>query len=574
MMSDNTSCHSKTDSLILKKSSRACDRCHKRRIKCQFDSSIGKCLNCHKFLHNCTFHRVPQKRGPHRKKWNIATSTNFKSPSFSIIVNKNALNLSTINMPGYHIDKENGEVCMPKDTIILNPGNVEKIISIIDEQLPIKISNRMSHSLSSILETYYQNFHDNLGIFPLDSISQFQNTILDIVKEKKLIMVFHSILETLFHGDELEKKKKWKLLWSQLVAIDYIEAVTDYILYLICHLLICIMVPINPKVLGYCVGTYYEICKKMPTDINLRIRRVIQLLNLLNQRFNNMDSMFTIATNNHDDTFFIKDNISEIITILNNDNDLKPLKLISFKNVNHIWLDNCEIEQRKKLFIKALQNKNIDFKNVVNTLCSLIISMLGLLRHVDSDNYTNSILQILKNRNKTKYKYEFGLKLIINKLKRLYDIIKDTPSFLINMVMYSNLNNTDLVMNQLSTSLNELVQITTLINKLSRNDYKSNCYSNNSSNNNNHNNCSANISYILCEGQEQHNNIYNSSERCKVKPNSPSLENLINNSNKSQNENLLFESSLRNPSTNISIANQNTLSQKLNQLSKKLQAIG
>lgn len=573
-MPDNSSCHSKTDSLILKKSSRACDRCHKRRIKCQFDSSMGKCLNCHKFLHNCTFHRVPQKRGPHRKKWNITTSINFKSPSFSIIVNKNALNLSTINMPGYRIDKENGEVCMPKDTIILNPENVEKIISIIDEQLPIKISNRMSHSLSSILETYYQNFHDDLGIFPLDSISQFQNTILDIVKEKKLIMVFHSILETLFHGDELEKKKEWKLLWSQLVAIDYIEAVTDCILYLICHLLICIMVPINPKVLGYCVGTYYEIYKKMPTDINLRIRRVIQLLNLLNQRFNNMDSMFTIVTNNHDDTFFIKDNISEIITILNNENDLKPLKLISFKNVNHIWLDNCEIEQKKKLFIKALQNENIDFKNVVNTLCSLIISMLGLLRRVDSGNYTNSILQILKNRNKTQYKYEFGLRLIINKLKQLYDIIKDTPSFLINMVMYSNLNDTDLVMNQLSTSLNELVQITTLINKLSRNDYKSNCYSNNSSNNSNHNNCSANISYILCENQGQHNNIHNNSERRKVKPNSPSLENLINNNIKSQNENLLFESSLRDPGTNISIANQNTLSQKLNQLSKRLQAIG
>ena len=485
MISDISSGHCKTETLNLKKTSQACDRCHKRRIKCQFDPSIGRCLNCHKLLQNCTFHRIPQKRGPHRKKRIVTKSINFKSPYFSIIDNRTALNLSRANITENRIDKGNNTAYMRTDSVISNPENVENITYIIDEQQQLEVGNRVSHSLLSILEIYYNDIHKDLSIFPLDSFSQFQNIILNNIQEKKLITIFHSILETMFYGDELEKVKGWKRLWYQLVTTDYIETVTDYILYLICHFLICIMVPINAKVLGHCIGTYYEIYKEIPVDINVRLRGVIQLLNLLNQKFNNMESMFSMFTSNNNEICLMQNNISEITTILTNENDLESLNLESFKNIYPIWLEYCRVKQRRTQLINAIQNDKIDFEDIVNRLCCLIRSMLDLLINIDNGKYTNSIFQILKNKDKNEYKYEFGLKLIVNKTRQLLDIIKDTPSLLITMTLYSNPNNTDkafritttnttLMVNQLSNSMNELVQITTLTNKLGGDDYRTN----------------------------------------------------------------------------------------------------
>ena len=580
MISDISSGHCKTETLNLKKTSQACDRCHKRRIKCQFDPSIGRCLNCHKLLQNCTFHRIPQKRGPHRKKRIVTKSINFKSPYFSIIDNRTALNLSRANITENRIDKGNNTAYMRTDSVISNPENVENITYIIDEQQQLEVGNRVSHSLLSILEIYYNDIHKDLSIFPLDSFSQFQNIILNNIQEKKLITIFHSILETMFYGDELEKVKGWKRLWYQLVTTDYIETVTDYILYLICHFLICIMVPINAKVLGHCIGTYYEIYKEIPVDINVRLRGVIQLLNLLNQKFNNMESMFSMFTSNNNEICLMQNNISEITTILTNENDLESLNLESFKNIYPIWLEYCRVKQRRTQLINAIQNDKIDFEDIVNRLCCLIRSMLDLLINIDNGKYTNSIFQILKNKDKNEYKYEFGLKLIVNKTRQLLDIIKDTPSLLITMTLYSNPNNTDkafritttnttLMVNQLSNSMNELVQITTLTNKLGGDDYRTN-YNNYYYSNNNNNNS---LSYILCKDQELHSNIHNDTELLKTKPTSPSLSNLIDNSD-SRNRNAVFKPSLKNLDTNTSMPNQDISLHKLNQISKILQATG
>ena len=47
-----------------KKVKQACDECHKRRVKCDYDPLTRTCASCRKLEAQCLFHRVPLKRGP------------------------------------------------------------------------------------------------------------------------------------------------------------------------------------------------------------------------------------------------------------------------------------------------------------------------------------------------------------------------------------------------------------------------------------------------------------------------------------------------------------------------------
>ncbi|GMM57385.1 hypothetical protein DAKH74_040010 [Maudiozyma humilis] len=47
-----------------KKVKQACDECHKRRVKCDYDRLTRTCASCRKLAAQCLFHRVPLKRGP------------------------------------------------------------------------------------------------------------------------------------------------------------------------------------------------------------------------------------------------------------------------------------------------------------------------------------------------------------------------------------------------------------------------------------------------------------------------------------------------------------------------------
>lgn len=62
----------------LKKASRACDQCRKRKIKCDVNSNNAICINCTKNSEKCTFQRVQLKRGPskgYNKKLSSSKST-------------------------------------------------------------------------------------------------------------------------------------------------------------------------------------------------------------------------------------------------------------------------------------------------------------------------------------------------------------------------------------------------------------------------------------------------------------------------------------------------------------------
>lgn len=396
----------------MSKSSQACDHCHKRRIKCQFEPAVNKCLNCYKLSTNCTFHRVPQKRGPHRK---------VKS-------------LDHTNTPLYSSNRAHS-VSTSIDTV--------------------------QHSLQDTLSLYYSHIHPRLSILPLDSPTEFDNVIVANISQYNLKHLFHAILENCLNNSSSNNTTTLVSHWNQLVLLQYEHTPTNHCIYILCHLLLCLFLYCSlnssmriSKIIGHCIGTFIDIKHTLPPNINHRLASLIKLLDLINVRFYSKDAMFLCNTATQDST-----NIDELITLLQNGN----ASLQNGNLLNPIWYKYQSIVSAQSLFTQQCLVE-IDYTQLINKLCALINAMLHTLLHIDENKYTTSLLQLLKHNNTV---YEFGLNLIINKINQILNIIKDTPSFLINMLILSSPSSQDNnLVAQLSNSMNELVQITTLTYKL------------------------------------------------------------------------------------------------------------
>lgn len=574
---NNNNIHPRSDAVRCYRTSQACDYCHGRRIKCQFDSSLGTCFNCRRRLQNCTFHRIPQKRGPHHKRRKSSKLKSSKKTFSPLRDDTDALKLPSTKRMRTHVLKESEGDVLTSDT------------DISYEYQRVKIGNKRCHLLRCLLECYYREVHIYLSVFPLDTFKQFQDLILDKIKESKLVSLFHLILESVCYEDERGKIKQWRRLWNQLVTMEGIDSIECHVLYMICHFLIFIMIRVDSKVLGHCIGIYYEVCDKLPIDIKVRLKGVTLLMDLLNQKFNSKDAMFSMISDS--EGILIPGNIYELIVMLKEDVDLETLRSKTVRTTSMIWLAYCEVNQNRLQFIKSINNDTIDFENVVNKLCCLIRSMLDLLVHVDNDRYTSSLYQILNHRTNNIYKYEFGLKLILNKVRQLSIIIKDTPQFLINFITYSTesernrihcygttITNTNPLVTRLSDSIDELAQITTLIHRLGEENYG---IDNSFNKNDEDNKCIIShhiLPLMLYYPRGAACNIQNNNTILGPQTNSVLFENVNyngsnnnNSSSSSQCRSTLLVPYLRNAHTYTTLANQGTPLDKLYQLSKKLQ---
>lgn len=424
------------------KSSQACDHCHKRRIKCQFEPSVNKCLNCYRLAQNCTFHRVPQKRGPHRKRHSINTDHTATTAGIS---NNNYYSRSQ---------------SLSTD-IISNIDNTISLESI--NTLPVQSTQ---HGLADILDVYYETVHPHLAILPTDSTVQFNNIILNNTSHLALKHLFHSIFESFFYSDDNEKLTNTSLYWTQLVTLHYnYPSPMDDCLYVLCHLLLCSMShSYNSRILGHCIGAFNDISVNgtLPNEIKYRLLSVVKLIDLLNVKFTpSYHSMFTQLT------FPLPPpppaNILELINLLNGDNSALPQT-----SLNEVWYHYHTVILTRQQFVHCIATKQ-SYIHITAALCGLINAMLKVLIHIDENKYTDSPLQLVKHHTHV-YRFEYGLTLIVGKVTTLLHLVKDTPSFLINMVLLSSQdNNNNDIVTQLSNSMNELVQITTLTYKLGRN---------------------------------------------------------------------------------------------------------
>lgn len=623
------------ENIAVKKTSQACDHCHKRRIKCQFEASVGKCLNCYRLSQNCTFHRVPQKRGPHRKRKNDAILNYFRSQSVGGTVSdglnyldpnnnentNNNTNNTNPNAMGQTLPFSNNSNNIPQPNNINNNNNHShhNSTSLLHRNSSIDGNDFLSqanlannqpnlqpivasqetciHNLSDILQIYYTEVHPQLSIFPVDTVQQFQDIILNNLSQWKLRLLFHSILETIFYGDEMEKLNEWKSLWKQLVVLDYMGTPMDDCIYILCHFLICFMSPTNSKILGHCIGSFNEMNGRFSLDLKVRLYGMIELIDLLNVKFKNFNDRMCIAKDK-EDMKLLPSNVSEIITLLKSDSNI-TLSRHELSTLSPLWYEYQGIITMRQQFTECVNNKQ-SYGDITTTLCSLIHAMLQVLIHIDNDKYTDSLLQIVKNKSKSKYKFEFGLKMIINKITELLDIIKDTPSFLINMVILSTENvsmdtpDIDSMVTQLSNSMNELVQITTLTYKLGG----ANNNNPDNSKSSNNNSTSNNSPPHLQQQANKNNNNNNNGESFYVGDNRPHrssslpLDNTLfemdsnnnRNNNNSNNATLTsnpaghiifdFPTSSSNNNSNSLPTTQETPRYRLHQLSEMLKATG
>lgn len=460
----------------VKKTSQACDHCHKRRIKCQFDSHMGKCLNCYKLSQNCTFHRVPQKRGPHRKRKNDVSLLNyFKSQNVvSAIDSINYIDPSSSSQQQQQQQNNNNNIHESFNTT--TPDTFPPRHSIVEYSIPSHKSNAHahihSHNLNEILEIYYNEVHPIISVFPVDTMRDFEDIVLKNVTEWKLKDLFHSIMETMFYGDEMEKANESGILWNELITLSCSSTGMDGVLYVICHFLIY-LISNGPhkKLLGHCIGSYHDIkwgvCMGEEEEegmevLKMRLNGMIQLFDhIINKFENGGDSLMFVSGG----VCVVPENARALVSVLNGGVGRDG-------GINRVWYEYREIVKMRGQLIDSIGD-GARYDIITMKLCCLIHGMLEVLLHIDNDKYTDSLLQIVKHGN-GKYRYEFGLKLIINQVMVLLDILKDIPSYLINMVIISSSDKMgmddagtiDQMVTHLSNSMNELVQITTLTYKL------------------------------------------------------------------------------------------------------------
>lgn len=481
------------DASTIRKSSQACDHCHKRRIKCQYESGVGKCLNCYRLSQNCTFHRVPQKRGPHKRR-------------------KNDLLLNYFNKTGGVNVNEfgNGD----SSFMLVDPVSVSASASVnVSNEVVVapECNNGTVLQFNEYLSLYYQEIHGTLDLFPVDDMDTFHSRILDGATHWRLRLIFHSIMETYFNDYESEQVKDASNLWYQLCSVDrdhdsHLQgqlplqgSPSDDILFILCHLLLYLMIPtLRTRIIGHCIGVYWDTHGHIQDSmIRGRLEMSIRLFDILNHEFNGgVPLMFNHRHDVSGTGTGTGTRVGEMVKLLLRDNGPNtPGKL------NRVWYEYEDIMRMKDILARTIQDDGghsiYSYVHIINRLCDLIHGMSQILIHIDNDKYSDLLAQIVRNnRQQTqthlggggggeRYKYEFGLKMIIYKMMDLLEVIKDIPSFLINMVVLypgninkpatstpagnAMINDIDMVVTQLSTSMNELVQITTLTYKLGGN---------------------------------------------------------------------------------------------------------
>ena len=171
-----------------KKMKQACDECHKRRVRCNYNILTQQCQSCIKLGINCKFLRKPLKRGPNTGS------------------RKDKKNLINVSLPPSPIEsrrsstssRSNSLTTVSQTNINLIPL-IEKLyrVQVIQNWIPlipfdINDTIQMSQNLKNL--SLQQLFHRVIQIAIGDSIQEDTN---------QLLLNISSIVGTLHNTDEI-----------------------------------------------------------------------------------------------------------------------------------------------------------------------------------------------------------------------------------------------------------------------------------------------------------------------------------------------------------------------------------
>ncbi|CAD1785495.1 hypothetical protein, no similarity [Maudiozyma barnettii] len=415
-----------------KKMKQACDECHKRRVRCAYDSHRRQCHSCERLGVSCAFLRVPLKRGPNTgsrkdRRGLVYRVSSPPSPRES--------RRSSTSSTGSERSSSN------------NNTNSE-----------CSSSNDKDYKIMTLLTKLYQSQFNNEWIpllpFPQEEISNMLTNSTNV----ELHNLFYHALK-LSMGELVEDAHMTLSRMTTMVPISSLMGNNDDITLYICSLLLAQALKPNRILLAMSIGIWHELQQSLAPHVSHRLEMALNIVDLLlcpadtsltnrsikgftQQYFSSIDKQTTQRLQ-----FF--ESLRE-----SQSNSQQPLEMTTFTTGNTSLCNRyMSLVSHKHQLIEQLQ-RNID---VIPLLTNILQEIKQMLQHIISNN--------------TVANQRWFVWAAIEEARRDVQALRDMPAHLLRGLMTITSNNThtgatDTQILQVTQAMNDLVECTGLLGGL------------------------------------------------------------------------------------------------------------
>lgn len=273
-----------------KKVKQACDECHKRRVKCDYNSLTKSCVSCQKLDMQCAFHRVPLKRGPNtgsRKDKHGYVQKSFNTTVLSRPGMLQQLPISPRNsVNGLHSSSRRSSTAssVPSRSSSNSGYCSSSSSSHCDEQTQIY------RTLTMIDEVYNaQSSGEWIPVIPMQK-SNFVSRVTKVSSAKVSHLLYNALRILLRAGNNGTSAKTHKIL-AALSEIQFSTLSADDTIVVLVALTMVQVTSYSSMLMGLTVGVYNDTKGKLQSEEDQTcIRRIELLLNVLDLLYAEPDS--------------------------------------------------------------------------------------------------------------------------------------------------------------------------------------------------------------------------------------------------------------------------------------------
>ncbi|KAG0658690.1 hypothetical protein C6P45_002079 [Maudiozyma exigua] len=404
-----------------KKMKQACDECHKRRVRCNYNILTQQCQSCVKLGINCKFLRKPLKRGPNTGS------------------RKDRKNLINVSLPPSPRDSRRSSTSSRSNSIIDVVQTNSNMIPLIEKLYRIQA---------------VQNWIPLIP-FEMNEIIQMSQNI----KNSSLQQLFQKIIQIAI-GEIIENDTNGLLLNISSI-VGTIQTSDEITIFLSCLLLIQCFKP-NKIILAMSIGIWSDLQTKVNDITSHRIEYCLNVIDLLCCPIN--ESLMNRPIMGYTQKYFSTIGSLQTIENMNFFEQLREQQLQSNNSKiilsvlpchNALFNSYKTLVMHKYEFIEPINNKLATTQEIIPSLTQLLEEIKQLLHKLSNPGH--------------KMWFEW---VAIEETRRDIQALRDIPSHLLKGLMSTNnsphCNNTiiDAQIIYVTQAMNDLVECTGLLGAL------------------------------------------------------------------------------------------------------------
>lgn len=419
----------------IKKVKQACDECHKRRVKCKFDTNLQKCSSCLNLNVNCAFHRVPLKRGPY-------TGSRKETLTFNNIAQVPISPRNSINSVSSTSSRRNSSSV----SIETNDIDMRQLIKMIDD-FYIKRGN---NDWIPIIPMTQRKF--------IDRFNKFNNN--------KVIKFFYETIKMINCNKDKYKYKTNEIMLN-ILSIEFDELNNDDIIIFFCSLIMLQVIKFNKILFGLTIGIFNDLKKKLQDEDKIiivhRIELLLNIIDLLNSDASDKLCNFSIL--NYTEKYFTSDefNLFFLLRLQFFENlreiRINPNYVIDFSKFSMIEKEQNLISQYMKLIIHKTKfiNQLNEFEVIDKPQDIIVTKMRELLNEIK-----HILFRIVKEGSNDCF-----INAVLEETKKDVEAIKHLPTFALrNLMNNTTITGNETLILQVTQSMNDLVECSGLLGGL------------------------------------------------------------------------------------------------------------